>query len=269
MLSRISRAAAAIFLAAIIAFPLLYGISMSFFTNIDFTDTEAHFISSAPTLRNFMVALSNRHYPRFILNSFITASLSAILRTTVTVMAAFAFSHLRFRLRREILIMLLGTMFIPADAMLYPNYRTIAALGLLDTYAAIVLPSVFSASALILMLGSLLSLSSEYYEAARIDGASDHAYIMRILCPMMQSVVAALFLQAFIISFNSYLWPLLVTNRNSMRTVQVGITMLGFADGGEYGAEFAAITLIVLPFLVLLGIGKKHISGYLTSGVNR
>ena len=119
------------------------------------------------------------------------------------------------------------------------------------------------------MLGSLLSLSSEYYEAARIDGASDHAYIMRILCPMMQSVVAALFLQAFIISFNSYLWPLLVTNRNSMRTVQVGITMLGFADGGEYGAEFAAITLIVLPFLVLLGIGKKHISGYLTSGVNR
>ena len=87
--------------------------------------------------------------------------------------------------------------------------------------------------------------------------------------PMMQSVVAALFLQAFIASFNSYLWPLLVTNRNAMRTVQVGITMLGFAEGGEYGAQFAAITLIVIPFLILLALGRKHIAEYLSSGVRR
>ena len=115
------------------------------------------------------------------------------------------------------------------------------------------------------MISSFVSAGQEYYDAARIDGAKDSVYIAKILCPMAGSVVFALFLQAFISSFNSYLWPLLVTNRNSMRTVQVGITMLGFADGGEYGAQFAAITIIVLPFLIILGLGRKRLSEYLSN----
>ena len=267
MLERISRFILTLLLCIIIAFPLFYCISMSFFTNIDFTDAYAHFLPSHPVLDNFRTALQNRYYPRFIINSLLTSALTAIGRTLITVMAAFAFTHIRFRFRQILLISLLGTMFIPPDALLYPNYRTIAELGLIDTYAAIILPSLFSASALLLMISSFVSAGQEYYDAARIDGAKDSVYIAKILCPMAGSVVFALFLQAFISSFNSYLWPLLVTNRNSMRTVQVGITMLGFADGGEYGAQFAAITIIVLPFLIILGFGRKRLSEYLSGEI--
>ncbi len=267
MLSRILRNLAIVVLTAFILFPLLYGFSASFFTNIDFTDTYAHLLPSDPTLSNYQTALSNRYYPRFILNSLITAFSTAAVRMVITVMAAFAFTHLEFRFRRSIFIMLLATLFIPSDAMLYPNYKMIADLRLLDTYAAIILPSVFSASALVMLFGSYASISHEFYDAARIDGARDSLFVMRILVPMTQSIIAILFLQAFITSFNSYLWPLLVTNRNSMRTVQVGITMLGFAQGGEYGAQFASIIIIVVPFLILLAFGRKHITKYLIAGI--
>ena len=197
----------------------------------------------------------------------ITTFMQAFLRLAISIAAAFTFTHLEFSGRKPMLIVLLVTMFIPPDALLYPNYSTVAGMGLLDTYWGIILPSVFSASSLLMILGAFRSCDKNIYEAARIDGSGDGRYVLQILLPMTRSIIAAVFLQTFITAFNSYLWPLLVTSRMSMRTVQVGITMLGFAESGEFGAQFAAIMMITLPFLIILVIARRKMMQALSDSI--
>ena len=265
-MTRIIRLFLTVLLAAVVLFPLVYALSASFFTPLDFTDSYAHMLPSAPTLRNYALALSHRHFPRYLLNSVITAALTAVLRIAVTVPAAFALTHFRFRGRKAVSIMLLSTLFIPSDAILYENYATIASLGLLDTYAAIILPSIFSASSALILAGAMSALDKDVYDAARIDGAGCIRYMTRILVPLSGAYIAAILIQTAISSFNSYLWPLLVTNRDSMRTVQVGLTMLGFAEQGERGAEFASVMIVTVPFLFVLAAGRKTIMKALSGG---
>ena len=259
MMNRTIRIILAAILAAIVAFPILYAFSMSFFSIIDFTDSYAHFLPSTLSLRNYVLALSHRNFPRYIFNSVMISTLLSVLRIMITIPAAFAFSHLEFKGRKMLLGVMISTLFIPSDALLYENYSTVAALGLLDTYAAIILPSIFSASSLLMLYGAFSSGSRYVYDAARIDGSGDIRYMAEILTPLSGPFITTILMQSFITSFNSYLWPLIVTSRDSMRTVQIGLAMLGFAEEGERGAEFAAVMIITIPFLVLLAAGRRTI----------
>ena len=256
-MSKVLRALLTLLLAVLVAFPLVYAVSASFFSPVDFTGKTARFLPSSISFTNYSLALNNKWYPRYVLNSLVTASITCLMRLLVTTLAAFAFTHLRFRGRKALLLVLLSTMFVPSEALLYENYLTIARLGLMNTYAAIALPSVFSAATLLLLIGFFQGMDKELYDAAKVDGSSDLRYLTSILLPLSMPVMLTLALQAFITSFNSYLWPLLVTTKPKMRTVQVGISMLGFAESADYGAQYAAILLITLPFLVLLGLGKE------------
>ena len=259
MMNRAIRTLLTVMLMAVIAFPFLYGLSASFFSIIDFTDSYAHFLPSSPSFRNYALALSHRHFPRYLLNSLITSAMLSLLRIAVSVPAAFTLSHFRFRGKGAIAGILLSTLFIPSDALLYENYTTIARLGLLDTYIAVILPSIFSAASILMLYGAFISMERDVYDAARIDGAGDIRYMTEILTPLSAPYVATILIQSFITSFNSYLWPLIVTNQDRMRTVQVGLTMLGFAEEGERGAEFASVMIVTIPFLLLLAVGRKAI----------
>ena len=256
---KIFRTAIIVALAAFILFPMLYTFSLSFFQGLDFTDSYAHFLPSSFSLRNYILASSDRYFPRYALNSLITAFLTASIRLVITTFSAFTFTHLEFRGRKAIFILLTATLFIPSDAILFENYTTIAKAGMLDTYQGIILPSLFSASSLLFMIGGFSSYDRDVYDAARLDGAGDIRYMSSILIHLTTAVSATIFIQTFIASFGSYLWPLLVTNRPRMRTVQVGITMLGFAADGETGAQFASIIMITLPFVILLQILRRRV----------
>ena len=258
-MSKVFRTVLLTLLAALIAFPVLYAFSASFFSVLDFTDSYAHILPSSLSLHNYALALSHRHFPRYILNSVITSTMISLLRLAVSVPAAFALSHLSFRGKRVIFGIIISTLFIPSDAILYENYSTIASMHLLDTYAAIVLPSVFSAASVFMLYGAFVSGERDIYDAARIDGAGDIRYMASILTPMSTPFAVTILIQSFITSFNSYLWPLIVTNKDSMRTVQIGLTMLGFAEEGERGAEFAAVMIVTIPFLALIAAGRKAI----------
>ncbi len=264
---KLIRTIATASLAIAVLFPLLYTLSASFFSPEDFTDSVAHLLPSEFSLHNYELALGHRYFLRYAANSLITAFLTATLRCLSAILSAFAFTHLAFRRKRILLIALLSTLFIPPDAMLYENYVMTARLGLLDTYLGIVLPSAFSATAMLLTMGTYLSADKDIYDAAAIDGSGDLGYIFSILVPMTAPVSITVFLQSFIASFNSYLWPLLVTTRPKMRTIQIGITMLGFAEEGELGAQFASIVLITLPFIILLLLCRKLIMKALAGGI--
>ncbi len=244
-------------LSLAVAFPVLYMVSSSLFSAADFN--RIRLLPESPVWGNYIKALEYRHFIPYIVNSVGTALLAASLRMVVIVFAAFAITHLRFRGRRLVTLALVLTLFVPQEALLYQNYRTVAALGLLDTWLGIISTSLFSAAQMLLAMASFTAIGREPYNAARVDGASDLRYIGSVLVPLTEPVILTVFIQTLITVFNSYLWPLLVTNKPRTRTIQVGITMLGFAESGETGAQMATMVLISIPFLVILAITRKKI----------
>lgn len=246
-----------VILSAVIIFPVFYMFSSSLFTQDDYN--KLNLLPSSPDFSNWTRALGERHFTSYIINSIGTSVLQAAVRVIVTLFASFAITHLEFRGKTLITAFLVITLFIPSDAVLYQNYRTVANLALTDTWLGIIAPGLFSASQMLLLMSYFTSQGREYYEAAVIDGAGDVRYIFSILVPLSESVILTVFIQTLITSFNSYLWPLLVTNRPKARTIQIALNMLGFAESGERGALAATISMITLPFLVILALTKDRI----------
>lgn len=258
-MKKVIRIILLVILCIAILFPLIYSFQLSLFSRKDFLSQSARFFPSEITFANYTKAFGYRYLPIELVNSLVTATLSATIKTCVLVLAAFAFSHMRFKGKKFFLVLLLATLFVPQDALLYQNYKIVARLGLLDTYLGIIAPTLFSASQMALLLGALTSYDKDYYDNARIDGASDMLYIVKILTPLTKSFLITIFLQSFIGVFNSYMWPLLVTNKPKTRTIQVGLTMLGFAEEGNIGAQMATIFMTILPFAIILAFSKKLI----------
>ncbi len=258
---KIVRIILLLLLSSLIIFPVFYMFSSSLFSQKDFN--ELRLLPSSPVWKNWRKALSAGNFARSLLNSVETSLLSASIRLLTALFAAFAFTHLRFRGRRTAFLLLFLTLFIPSDAVLYQNYRTVSFLGLLDTPLGITAPSLFSASQMLLIMAYIRAMGREMYDASSIDGAGDLRYIFFILLPQAEPVALTVFIQSFISSFNSYLWPLLVTNRPSTRTVQVALSMLGFAESGERGALSASLCAVTLPFLLILALTKNRIENTL------
>ncbi len=254
---KVVRVILLIILSLIIIFPIFYIFSSSLFSQKDYNALSI--LPAKPVWSNWAKALGEKHFASYVLNSVGTSVLQASIRVIVTLFAAFAITHLKFKGKTFVTAVLVITLFIPSDAVLYQNYRTVASLALTDTWLGIIAPGLFSASQMLLLMGYFTSQGKECYEAAVIDGAGDVRYIFSILVPLSESVILTVFIQTLITSFNSYLWPLLVTNRPGTRTIQTALNMLGFAESGERGALAATICIITLPFLVILALMKDRI----------
>lgn len=256
-----------IVLAAIIAFPFLYMLSLSFFPKSDFNSSIARLFPSRLELGNYLKALRVKNIGNSLLNSIATSVLGTAIKLFTCILGAFALSHYSFKGKRAVAIILASTLFIPQDAILFQNYLTVSRMHLLDTHLGMVLPMCFSASSLLLLTISFSSTDKDYWDAARLDGASDSKYLFRVLMPLNTSIILLTLIQTFISVFNSFLWPLLVTNKENMRTLQIAITMLGFEEEGEYGAEMASIAILSLPFIVMLIIFRNRIEKALSNSI--
>lgn len=254
---KIIRIVLLLLLSSIILFILLYMILSSFASQKDFSSYS--YFPHSFTLENYKKAFSNKDILYGLMNSILSSFFEASLRLIVVVLASFSFTHLKFKGKRLLLLVLILPLFIPKEALLYQNYTTIATLGLIDTILGIILPSVFSSSSLLLCIAIFSQADKDLYNASELDGAGDIYYITHILLKEEKSVVITIFLQTLVTSFNSYLWPLLVTNKRESRTIQVVLSMLGLQEGSEKGILFASLTLVTIPFLFLLILGKKKI----------
>lgn len=255
-----------IFLALIVLFPFYYAIIGSFFTASDFATSPARLFPSSLTLANYEKVATHRYFASYVVNSLITGLLGAIIRLVVSYLAAYAFAYFKFKLSKALLFFLLGSMFIPSDLLLVENYITIQKAGLLDSYLGIISTSLLSAAHILMLYQYFCSVPQELHDTASIDGCTDFSYSIRILIPLSLSVLSSLFLQSFVNIFNSYLWPLLVTNKQRMRTVQVGITMLGYSESLNWGPTFAAIVVILIPFTLLFILMRKHVMEAISKG---
>lgn len=217
---------------------------------------------------NYWDILSSTRYWQMMANSLIVAAMTVFLTVVVSAMAAFTFVHIRFFGADFIFnYLLLGLMF-PAATAVMPLFIKIRDLGLLDTYWGVVLPQVaFGLAASILLFRNYFrGLSGELFEAALLDGCGYFRFFHRIVLPLSRPILATVAVITFVHSWNGYLLPLIVLNRENLYPWPLGI----MAFQGEYSTDWhlilAYITLTILPAVVMFFAAQRHIVAGLTAG---
>ena len=255
-----------IMIGLLILFPLLYGFFGSFKSAHEFASFPPTFFpKSFGYLDNFAAVFQQVPVGRFYLNSLIVALATATVRLILATLAAYAFAFFNFRGKRILSVFLLGTMMLPADTLLITNYQTISHLGLLDTYLGMSIVSFVGASQMFMLRQRFLSSPIALREASQIDGCGDIRFLVSILVPTSWPLMVTLFLQSFVASWNTYLWPLLVTNTNEMRTIQVGVTMLTSIEATNYETILAGVTVALLPAVIFFIILRRSMTGAMSS----
>lgn len=255
----------ALFLGLIVIFPLLYGVLGAFRSNAEFAAKPPALLpASFAYTQNFVDVWLKVPIPRYFLNSLIISLLTASVRMLCAVLAAYAVAFYEFRGKDLLFFIVLATMMLPADTLVITNYRTVARLGLLDTYLGMSVVSFAGAGAMFMLRQRFIMFPREIRDAGRIDGCGDMRFLWDVLMPICRPVVSALFAQSFINAWNAYLWPLLVTNRDVMRPIQVGITMLSTYEDTNYYLMLAGVTVAMIPAVILFLLLRRSITRAMT-----
>lgn len=203
---------------------------------------------------------------KFIFNSILVAFCIIMMQIFTSSLAAYAFVFFEFKFKKLLFFSVLATIMIPSEAIIISNYLTISSLKLLDSYAGLTLPYFASAMGIFIMRQNYMTMPKELKEAATMDGCSEIKFFIHILFPISIPAVCTLAVYTFINVWNQYMWPMLVTNSDKMRTVQIGISMLKFADGLSLGVLTAALVIILIPSIVVFTLGQELLVGGMTAG---
>jgi sn-glycerol 3-phosphate transport system permease protein len=199
--------------------------------------------------------------PVFVMlfNSFVMAMLIAVGKIAISIISAYAVVYFRFRFRMTIFWLIFITLMLPVEVRIYPTYKIAADLHLLDSYAGLTLPLIASATATLLFRQFFMTVPDELLEASRIDGAGPFRFFKDTLLPLSRTNMAALFVILFIYGWNQYLWPLLITTRDDMQTIQVGIRkMIVTSDAlTEWPIVMATAILAMLPPVAVVILMQK------------
>ena len=254
-------------MAFIILLPLLYAVSIAFMPSSDLYTMNLTLIPKHPTPENFHQALSKIPPIRFIINSFLVAGLITLGQIiSLYSLAAFSFSFFEFKGKKILFMLVMATMMVPGEATIISNYLTVGQWGWLNTYRVLIIPYLTSAMGIFLFRQFYQSFPISVYEAAKIDGCSNLRFIFRILLPLTKAAIGAMAVYTFINAWNMYMWPLLVTGDETMRTVQIGLSMLNSVDSQSITMMIAGVVMIILPSISIFIIGQKQLIRGMFSG---
>lgn len=224
-------------------------------------------IPSRLAWENFPQAFAFFPFGRFLLNTLVVAIGATVLQTAIAVLAAYAFARLRFRGRNALFLLYLGTLMIPQQVTIVPLFLMMRSLGWIDTFWALILPSAFHALGVFLLRQFFLTIPRELEESAFVDGAGRLRILLQIIVPLSRPALATLILFTFIREWNSFLWPLVATASQDMRTVSVGLTLFIGQYGTEWHLMMAAATVTLLPVLLVFAVAQRYyIEGIATTG---
>ena len=252
--------------ACIILSPILYALSVSFMPPNELFSMDFNLLPSSPTLDNYIQALSKVPLLRFVLNSFLVAGAITIAQIITCSLAAFAFSFLDFKGKNVLFMIVMATMMVPGEATIISNYLTVSSWGWLDTYLVLIVPSMTSAMGIFLFRQFYMTFPISLYESAKLDCCSNLRFIVKILMPLTKSAIGAMAIYTFINAWNMYMWPLLVTGSDSMRTVQIGIGMLDSTESQSMAMMIAGVIVIILPSISIFIVGQKQLIKGMFSG---
>ncbi len=217
---------------------------------------------------NYVSAWNSAPFGIYYFNSIVVAGATTVMNIILDAMMAFAFSKLPFRGRDKLFVGIIATMMIPYQVLLVANYLTIHSIGWLNTYYALIIPWGATAFVVFLMRQSFNSIPNDFYDAAKMDGASDWKFLWQIVMPLSAPVVITGALLTFLGSWNSFLWVLIMTDSTNMRTLPVGLQNFVINSGTIFNQLMAAATFTMLPVvIVFLFLQKYFVSGLFRSGI--
>ncbi|GHE37632.1 carbohydrate ABC transporter permease [Streptomyces thermocarboxydus] len=252
--------------------PFLWMALSAFKTRRDLTASPPVWIPSEWTLSNFTALLDQLDMERYFLNSLIVAVLVTLCNLLFCSMLGYALAKLEFTGRSKVFGVVLAALMVPGNLLILPLYVLMTKLGLIDTYAGLVLPFAAGAFGVFLMRQFMQSIPDELLEAARIDGAGEWYIFCRIVLPLVKPALATLTIFTFLGSWNNFVWPLIATNDPDKYTLPVALAT--FANdpnrtvGGGNGMLMAGSLLVVLPVLLVFVVLQRHFTqGIATAGL--
>ncbi|MBD5430698.1 carbohydrate ABC transporter permease [Lactobacillus sp.] len=245
--------------AIITVFPFIYMILGGLMSYQETTTIPPTIIPKSFNWSNYQKVFEQAPFARYFLNTFITATVTTVVTFFTSILGAFAMTSLKFKGKGFVQLVLLSLLMVPGEAIIFTNYNTIAQMGLLNTYLGLVLPFLTSIFYMYYLQSYFTAISPTIYKAAKIDGASDWEYVWKILVPMSKGGLITVALLSFISGWNSFLWPLLVTNEDNMRLLNNGLSAFASDAGAQTQLQLAAATLTVLPVLIIYFIFRKQI----------
>jgi sn-glycerol 3-phosphate transport system permease protein len=223
-------------------------------------------LPTAFTLDVLVDAWNEGRLGRYLLNSFVVATLVTIAQIATSVLAAYAFAILQFPGKRVLFIVFVATLLVPLEATLVVNRQTIDALGWLNTYQGLAVPFFATAFGVFLMRQVFLTLPRDLHDAARIDGVGHLGYLRHVALPLVRPTLGALALFSFLGTWNQYLWPNLVVNEADMNTVQSGLRLLARSSLSEPNLVMAGTVIAAIPIFLALFLFQRQLVRGLTAG---
>ncbi|WP_102275062.1 carbohydrate ABC transporter permease [Cytobacillus massiliigabonensis] len=254
-----------LFSAFLLFFPVMYAFMISFMTGGEIM--QGKFFPQSFTLDNYFRVFERLPLMKYLMNSFVVSTGVMFGQLIVCSMAAYAFVFIPFKGRDFIFFLFISTMMIPWEATMIPNFFTIQKLDWTNTYQGLTVPFFALAFGTFLLRQHFKTIPKELYEASQIAGLSRFAFFLRVILPVSKTSLVTLGAYGFLTTWNMYLWPLLVTNNDQVRTVQIGLKQLQSQEvATEWGVVMAGVIVVIIPTLLLLFIGQKQLQKGLTQG---
>lgn len=260
------------FILALIALSML----VPFFAMVNLSFSQNNAIFSYPlsilpknwTFENYISVFSSIPITRYFLNSLIIATITTIGQVIFSAFAGYAFARLKFKGSDFLFLAILITMMIPPQVNIIPLFFLMRELHLIDTYQALIIPGFFGGFGIFMFRQFFLNLPKDLEESSRIDGCNIFETFCKIALPLALPTIATLAIFTFISSWNSFMWPLIVTNSDSMRTLPLGLAIFkgSFREVIVWGDLLACAVICTIPTILIFIIGKKYFINDLLQG---
>lgn len=209
-------------------------------------------------------------FDRYFLNSLIVVTIVLAGNIVFCVMAGYAFARYKFRGAPFVFLLVISTIMLPKQVILVPLYILMQKLGMIDTYWALTLPFLVDPFNIFLIRQYLSTIPPDCEEAARVEGAGELTILFRVVMPMLRPALAVVAIHTCLVNWNSFLFPFILTNSTSMRTLPVGVALLSQgAHSIDWGHLMAGAVISALPVIVAYVIFQRHIISGLTTGMSR
>ena len=249
-----------ILIAISMLYPFFAMINLSFVPENEIFSNPDKLVHTNLTLTNYKNLFGQIPLSKYFFNSLIVASITTFGQVIISAFAGYAFARLNFKYRDAIFLGFLITMLIPPQVNIIPLFFLMREFHLINTYPALILPGFFGGFGVFMMRQYFLGYSKELEDAAKIDGCNIFQSFYKIALPLALPTVATLAIFTFVSTWNSFLWPLIVTNSDTMRTLPVGLAIFkgSFREITMWGELLACSVICTIPVIIVFLTGKKY-----------
>ena len=245
--------------AVAMVFPFVWMCLSAFKTSADVYAYPPQWLPSTWTLDNFKAVFDMIPFWKYYANSIFTSVVQTFLQVGISILAAYALTKLKFPGKNFIYTFIQSSMFVPTVVTIIPTFIIVSKLGLVNSYAGIILPQIMSAFTTMLIMSFFVTVPNELLEAAKIDGCGIFRCLFKVMIPCSTSGLTTATLFSFLGHWKSYQWPLIVTNSTGLRTLPIGLKYLVQESSSEYQVMMAAAMMTVVPVLILYSFFEKQL----------